>query len=66
MKLKINEFKGMIELKDKFARSRHGEKLEITNLRFDIATKLLGMRDNVSGKRHKERLDLMLMKYGKK
>ncbi len=73
---KLNYLQQTFSLKDKFcksryservdfARERHGEKNQLTNLRFELALKLLDHRDVFAVKRHKERLDLMIRKYGK-
>ena len=61
---KVQVLEAATKIRNDFAKARHGEKKELTNLRFDLALKLLSHRDVFADKRHKERLELLMRKYG--
>ena len=63
---KLNFVKETLKLKDHFYGKRHDEKKEIASLRFNLALQLLNHRDVFAVKRHRERLDLLMKRYGKK
>ena len=51
--------KRILELKDLFMNKRHGERLQLINLRFDLGVKFLNLKDGVAIKRFKEKLLIM-------
>lgn len=60
---KVMELKQMLELKDVFFISRHGEKKDLINLRQTFAVDLINLRDTVAGRRHEERIEIIERKF---
>jgi len=55
----IRELKQTLELKDKYKNKDHNRKVDITKLRFNLSVKLLDLRNQVSEKRHNERIQIL-------
>lgn len=57
--MNTTELRTATSIRSKFAKDRHKEKVELCNLRFGQAIKLIGRRDKYAKDRHAERVDLM-------
>lgn len=57
--MKPTELKQVMSIKDKFSKNRHQEKIELCNLRFSQAMKMIERRDAYAKDRHKERLSII-------
>lgn len=58
-----NELKTNLKLKDAFEKSRYSEKVDFAKLRYDLAIRIINLRDKVACKRHSERLTIINAKY---
>ena len=57
------ELKVALNLKDKFAGKRHGEKIELLTVRDGLMVKIIKLRDEMAMKRHQERLKILMEDY---
>lgn len=57
------ELKQRLELQDSFANARHDEKKDLILLRQKYSLELITIRDDISCKRHKERIEILDKKF---
>lgn len=63
--MNIEDYREVMSIKDKFSRDRHGEKIELVNVRYKYAFEFLKEREKNAEKRHKERLEILKKKNTK-
>ena len=57
------ELKQRLELQNDFADARHNEKKDLILLRQKFSLELIDIRDKISCKRHKERVEILDKKF---